>query len=259
MYTIGKKIGEGSFGVVYSGTYNKKLKVAIKKSKKVQLQELEVLDTIKGQHIVKVYSTERSHDDTTIIMEECGKSLSELADTLPLEKKIDYFKQCLQGLYELHSQCVSHMDIKPANILVCKGTIKYIDFGLSTFKPLQTRCSGTIKYMAPEVLIPGLKLYDSFAADIFGLGATMVKFLTGIYISQLFDYKYNIRSITGERKDDSRGYHLVNKIKVSKLAQHSPKIPDNIVNILSRMLAIEPSDRPTIYELILELDQLDQS
>jgi serine/threonine protein kinase len=247
MYTIGKKLGEGSFGVVYSGFYQNQ-KVAIKKSKKVQPQELEIMSTIKGTHIVKIFATEQSNDDTTIIMEECGQSLSEL-DALPLETKIDYFKQCLQGLYELHSQGVAHMDIKPANILVCNQTIKYIDFGLSTYKPLHNRCSGTIKYMAPEVLIPGLKLYDPFAADIFGLGATMIKFLTGVYISQLFDYKYNIRSITGEKKDDSRGYHLVNKIKVNKLAS---KLPEKIVNILSRMLAIEPVDRPTIYELILD-------
>lgn len=248
MYTINKKIGEGSFGVVYSGTF-KNQRVAVKKTKKVQPLELEIVQKISGPHIVKVFDTDSTGDETTIIMEECGKSLTDLSDTLTLEEKLDYFKQCLYGLHELHSQGVAHMDIKPANILVCKGVVKYIDFGLSTYRPVLNKCAGTIKYMAPEVLVPGLKLYDPFAADVFGLGATMVKFLTGVYISQLFDYKFNIRAVTGEKKDDSRGYHLVNKIKVSKLP-----LPKNILTLLAQMLSIEPSDRPTIHEIILSLE-----
>lgn len=58
--------------------------------------------------------------------------------------------QLLQALTYLHDKKVYHFDIKPGNVLVENGTVKLIDFGLSSLFP-ERRKAGTPSYMAPEI------------------------------------------------------------------------------------------------------------
>jgi len=58
----------------------------------------------------------------------------------------------LLGLAYLHSQHILHRDVKPSNVLIgASGHIKIADFGLSTSMLVKKR-SGTLPYVAPEVL-----------------------------------------------------------------------------------------------------------
>ncbi len=87
----------------------------------------------------------------------------------------ELFTETIECVHYLQGRNVIHRDLKPANILITNGInerfVKLADFGLSVnhefIDQSHTQCSGTIKYMAPEVLIS--RKYDT-KADIFSLG-----------------------------------------------------------------------------------------
>ena len=94
-------------------------------------------------------------------------------------------REILEGLSYLHEQRIVHRDIKPQNILIgVDGTVKIIDFGLSTdlreSKYFDHGC-GTARYAPPEIIYPrndlmgGLKTVN----DLFSLGSVMYQLFYG--------------------------------------------------------------------------------
>ncbi|EFJ50029.1 hypothetical protein VOLCADRAFT_58768, partial [Volvox carteri f. nagariensis] len=95
----------------------------------------------------------------------------------------------MQGMCHLHASQIVHGDLKPANVLLKssrsdrRGFIaKVADFGLSKIFPVSERslechtdATGTIAYMAPEVLNGSM----SPAADIYSFGVTLWQLVTG--------------------------------------------------------------------------------
>jgi serine/threonine protein kinase len=94
----------------------------------------------------------------------------------------------------IHGKRILHRDIKPENILVVDreglegpGQVRVIDFGLACgFDDWEKRGSvvGTLGYVAPEVLeglggAGGVAMGNAEKLDIFSLGATFYKFITG--------------------------------------------------------------------------------
>ncbi|KAK3149547.1 hypothetical protein QOZ80_3AG0218910 [Eleusine coracana subsp. coracana] len=98
--------------------------------------------------------------------------------------------QALAGLAHLHARRVAHLDVKPANLLLAtaKGTeVKLADFGVA--RVLGDLCAshaaGTAAYMSPERFDPeargGGGFFDPCAADVWGLGVTVLELLVGRY------------------------------------------------------------------------------
>jgi serine/threonine protein kinase len=98
-----------------------------------------------------------------------------------ISKTLCYFICCellteiIECVHFLHERNVIHRDLKPANILLSDGIngrfVKLADFRLSLIHEFidqsHTQASGTIKYMAPEVIKS--RKYDT-KADIYSLG-----------------------------------------------------------------------------------------
>jgi len=84
-----------------------------------------------------------------------------------------YFHQLIEGLEFLHSQGLSHMDLKPENLLLGKDyKLKITDFDLS-FKKGDSSLSGkgTIEFRAPEVKNKTCK--NTEAADVYSAGIVL--------------------------------------------------------------------------------------
>jgi hypothetical protein len=131
-----------------------------------------------------------------IQMEFCSQTLSEVMKYLSklflendskIRQSFCYFISCellteiIECVNYLHERKIIHRDLKPANILITYGIngrfVKLGDFGLSVthqFNESHTQCSGTLKYMAPEVIKS--RKYDT-KADIYSLGVIIEEIL----------------------------------------------------------------------------------
>jgi serine/threonine protein kinase len=85
------------------------------------------------------------------------------------------------ALVFLHSKNILHRDVKPENILLDQHGVPHLsDFGTSfiipkNFPPICKLSSGTLPYLAPEVLTPSHA--HSFQADYWSLGVTAYEIL----------------------------------------------------------------------------------
>ena len=99
-------------------------------------------------------------------------------------------KQLLEGLQVLHGYHLAHRDLKPTNIFVARCApdwwIKLGDFGIAsrifTERNNMLSRSGTVDYMAPEILLESdgkeRNLSDTLAIDIWSLGCVLFRLLT---------------------------------------------------------------------------------
>ncbi|ELP94565.1 protein serine/threonine kinase, putative [Entamoeba invadens IP1] len=189
-------VGEGSFGVVYKGTFRGNT-VAIKKVKtqamddksKTEFEaEVDMLDKFRSEYIVYFYGAVMFEKRFAIITEFADfGSLQDLMKRIKtsevnIKLRITIFINAAKGISYLHENGILHRDIKPDNILVFsldlnqKVNAKLTDFGSARNVNLLltnmtfTKGIGTPVYMAPEVLKQ--EKYTK-SADIYSFGITM--------------------------------------------------------------------------------------
>ena len=199
-YTLIEKLGEGSFGSIYSAKENNNW-YAIKfenKNKGQNLLENEayVMSYLNGPRIPSVKSFGYSGDYNVLIMELMGKSLEDLFENLPNKKmsircvcNLGY--QMIEIMEYIHNKHIIHRDIKPDNFVIGRGFKKkylyLLDFGLSK----KYRSSTTLKHypLIKKKKLTGTARYASINAlngitqsrrdDLEAIGYVLMYFLIG--------------------------------------------------------------------------------
>jgi serine/threonine protein kinase len=126
-------------------------------------------------HIQMEFCSQTLNDLIKILSNELSKNNSPIMKTMIFYTCCELLTEIIESVNFLHGRNVIHRDLKPANILVSDGIngrfVKLADFGLSVIHEFidqsHTQASGTMKYMAPEVI--DSRKYD-MKADIFSLG-----------------------------------------------------------------------------------------
>jgi serine/threonine protein kinase len=156
------------------------------------------------------------------------------------------FKKILLGFQAMHNSKICHRDIKLENILLDeKFNPKICDFGfvvpVSEERKLKGRC-GTRGYTAPEVLKDKKEFegYDGIKADIFSLGITLLRLVTG---KQEKDLVEKIKKIIEENK-----FEEYNKILQFRIKDTSPEFQSLIV----KMIDFDPEKRPIIDTILTD-------
>ncbi|XP_056881370.1 serine/threonine-protein kinase ULK3 isoform X5 [Takifugu flavidus] len=149
-FLLTERLGSGTYATVYKA-YRKgdsrevvAVKVVAKKtlnkaSTENLLTEIEILKSIRHPHIVQLKDFQWDADNIYLILEWCsGGDLSRFIRSrrmLPEKVARRFLQQMACALQFLHERNISHLDLKPQNILLCGSVLKLAEalFGRAPF------------------------------------------------------------------------------------------------------------------------------
>ncbi len=179
---------EGTSRVTIGTKSNKEL---VMKLQKKFIEEAQSVFRMHHPNIVKVSDVFEENGTAYYVMDYIdGKSLSQIIASrgpLPEDEALNYINQVADALDYVHSLDRLHLDVKPGNIMVSAGGhVTLIDFGTSKHYDAET---GENTSTLMGVNTPGYapheqrgKSFTTFspATDIYALGATLYKLLSGV-------------------------------------------------------------------------------
>ncbi|WP_327073978.1 serine/threonine protein kinase [Kitasatospora purpeofusca] len=212
--------------------------------------EARAAGNLSSPHIVTVHDFGRTGPEQGgapfLVMELLeGHSLEETVSQgalPPVEDALDWTLQVCTGLATAHRAGLVHRDIKPANaMLLPGGTVKILDFGIAKhlYEDLALtgtgHAIGTAAYMAPEQARGDRNIGPS--ADLYAVGCLLHTLLTGQ------------PPFTGAPLAVLH-QHLT-RIPPAP-SSHRASIPAAVDELVLRLLAKEPDDRPADAAQVIE-------
>jgi serine/threonine-protein kinase len=247
-YLVMDRVGRGGMGTVY-------------RAEQVDLQRIVALKVMSDEHtrdkdfvdlfihearaaaklnhpnVVQVYDVKRHNSLYYISMEfVSGGSVQDILNRqrkMPVGQAVQIIAEAARGLEYAHKKGIVHRDVKPDNLMLSDaGMTKIGDMGLArglnekVGPEEETSVIGTPHYIAPEQV---LGEQADFRSDIYSLGATMYRMLTGVTPYQA----PSVRDLVNKKvREDAPPAH-----------EMSPEVPKSLSEILARMMARDPGRR----------------
>ena len=282
--TLIKQIGKGTFGVVYEALLDGYGAVAVKKQKmsgniikelKTEISLIPLLPIysillkkiiLNPKYEVSAFTSDIPKINVSFsneALEETAYSVYELVDGFGLDKILEinesentgfsipifkrYINDLLQGLLEMKKANVVHRDIKPVNIMLSRGTLKYIDFGMSCFVDKCSGQKGSPAYLPPEYY-KKVEITNWHKMDVFAVGATIMIMITGVRIWTSLGFKTvaELKSFQRNTYEKMGSFFATNIIRVFN------PFPDfkDFIPLVIAMTQPDPDIRPSVEECI---------
>ena len=204
--------------------------------------------TVKHSHLVRILEAHVLTPPHFLVMEYlAGESLRRRMRrdySLAPATALWIARQNAEALSALHRKGFIHGDVKPDNIrLVDVGKAILLDLGFT--HRLGENASffekgyilGTVNYLAPELCGP--KPMDDPRADVYSLGVTLFEMLTG-----------QLPYPTGSPQETMRRHRTQ---EPALLTDYLPKAPASLTELVDRMMARDPNERPRAERLVQDL------
>ncbi|MCK5801479.1 MAG: protein kinase [Lentisphaeria bacterium] len=168
---MSSKNNEGKVKVPYRSKV-RHLKNECRIGRELQAQETGRLPVVRihGLRKVRRLGFEIGYDLLMDYVDGTDLSDKQALKAFTVAQKIDFFYQTTKALDFMHRKHYVHLDMKPSNIMVAKGVVTLIDFGVSVSVGTKPRAvTGTAGYLSPEQIV---RDYLDERTDIFALGVT---------------------------------------------------------------------------------------
>ncbi|KAH7715776.1 RAF protein [Aphelenchoides avenae] len=263
--TIEEQIGRGSYGTVYKAHYIghpvavKKLNIGNPDSRQLAAfkNEVSVLKKMSHVNVLNILGVIRE-PELAIVTQWCeGSSLyyqihvAEPFVEFEMQTILDICQEISQGMEYLHSKGVIHRDLKTNNIFLTEGaSVKIGDFGLATVKTrwengqggeLKAIPTGSILWMAPEVIRMRTTNPHSTASDVYSFGVCLYELLSSRLPYDHINNRDQILFMVGSGVLRPNMEHIRNDV------------PHALRTLLEQCVEYEPEKRPEfseIYELL---------
>jgi len=149
---------------------------------------------------------------------------------LPWEEAVTAAQNCAAALAFAEENGLVHRDVKPENLMIGGGgMIKLADLGLAATRGMLDKeaAGGTPHFMAPEAVGKGKASHSS---DLYSLGCTLYRFLTG---STVFSGA-SVKEILLAHRDEAP----------PTLKEAGIEVPRELDDLLASLLSKDPEDRP---------------
>jgi serine/threonine protein kinase len=255
-YEIVRPLGRGGMGNVYLARHTKLgREVALKVLASHRLAdarmrqrfdaEMRAVGALSHPNIVTAHDA-RDIDGTAVLVTEFidGSDLGkivQLGGPLSIADSCEIASKVAIALAYTHAQGFVHRDIKPSNVMLSRtGEIKLLDLGLARFQftdpdhPEITgtgQTMGTADYIAPEQVTDSRSV--DIRADIYSLGCTLMKLLTGFAPFADEAHETPFAKMTA---------HV--STSAPRLSDRLPQVPKELAALVDSMLQKDPSKRP---------------
>jgi serine/threonine protein kinase len=279
-FRIVEKVGQGGMGAVYKAVHQRMQRTVALKVLPSGLigdqsavarfnREMSVLGQLNHPNIVQAFDA-GEHDGQHYLAMEFIEG-QDLANVLRKHRRLSIPNACLataqvaSALQYAHEKGFVHRDIKPSNLMLAEvvgsdgnpqAIVKLLDLGLARVfettvehdKPSSELTSdgqimGTLDYMAPEQGTDSHQV--DIRTDIYSLGATLYKFLTGE--TPFADHA---------AKPPIQRLMAMATLEPPRITSKRPDIPEKLAAIVHRALEKDPARRfQTPVELLRALDE----
>lgn len=263
-YLLLDTLGAGGMGRVFKARHQRLQRiVALKTLNEQSAADHELIERFRREawavaqlahpNIVAAHDADEADGVHFLVMEYVeGPNLSDLVrrrGPLPIEEAVRYTLDAARGLAYAHAQGFVHRDVKPSNLVLdAGGAVKLLDLGLARAVgpapagelTLAGDVVGTAEYMAPE------QAFDTHSvdarADIYGLGATLYRLVTG---ELMYRAETPLRLIAAHREQP-----------IPMMSTMRDDVPRWLETLYKKMVAKEPADRPqTMDEVVAALEK----
>ncbi|MEZ6118708.1 MAG: protein kinase [Pirellulaceae bacterium] len=256
-YEIVRPLGTGGMGNVFLARHTKLgREVALKVLAHHRLgdkrmahrfeAEMQAVGRLSHPNVVTAHDAREVNGMAVLITEFIdGFDLGELikrTGPLSVDNACEIVRQVAVALEYTSQQGFVHRDVKPSNIMLGRhGHVKLLDLGLArlqftdTDRPDMTgtgQAMGTADFIAPEQVTDSKSV--DIRADIYSLGCTLFKLLTGVAPFESAEYPTAFAKMTA---------HV--STAAPRLSELLPNSPAKLARLVESMLAKQPDDRPT--------------
>lgn len=255
-YRVDRALGHGAFGQVWSGRdlildRDIAVKLMLDEDGDQDLlkwfeREAKVAARLRHPRLLTVYDAGLHAHQLFIVMEllegtDLARVMAHNRTGLPAARAVDLGIMLTEGLAAVHAKGVVHRDLKPANLFVEPGDqLKICDFGIardnnaSTQRGHANSVGGTPLYAPPEWWL-GTPVAAEASADMYAAGGILYEMLTGrAPFADAPSLAALMRDHLGAAPVPPR--HI------------NTAVPPALNDLVLRLLAKEPRDRPTAAE-----------
>ena len=276
-YQLLERLGQGGIGTVYRARHVAMGTIAAVKILQPHRQadqatidrfhrEMVALGRLDHPNIVRALDAGEEQGQHYLVMEFVdGTDLGRLTTaqgSLSVADAAEVIRQAALGLGYVHRHGRVHRDVKPSNLMLSQdGTVKLLDLGLARVEeyPMEETVAeaddilggstvdltrthqvmGTLEYMPPEQASDSHNV--DHRADLYSLGCTFYKLLTG-------------QSPFASNKSISALSQLMAHVQTpaTPVCRQREGVPQELSDLLDRMLSKSPDDRPQSADEIAE-------